>query len=133
MINLDEYRDFVNKQDWIFAKTFADKAPHEYIVRDNINGSDEEFMQIVEYIQENGFTMHWNDGYPNKYVYLDGYNYWMMMWGQNDPTACLNRSVAKDYRISVEWKTARRRRLLAETRKRKEEEKLKNVSDLQGN
>jgi len=62
-----ELREFINKQSWIFAKTYANKAPHEYIVRGRINGTDEEFMCMVNYIQENGITMHfWN--HPNKYI-----------------------------------------------------------------
>ena len=51
-------KEFCDKQDWIFAKTYAKKAPHEYVVRNNINGNDEEFMDVVNYIQENGITMY---------------------------------------------------------------------------
>ena len=46
-----ELREFINKQSWIFAKTYANKAPHEYIVRGRINGTDGEFMSMVNYIQ----------------------------------------------------------------------------------
>lgn len=42
-----ELREFIEKQSWIFAKTYANKAPHEYIVRGRINGTDEEFMEAV--------------------------------------------------------------------------------------
>ena len=74
---IDEIRAFIEKQSWIFAKTYADKAPHEYIVRGRAAGTDEEFMHMVKYITEKGITMYfWN--HPNKYIYLDGHHYWVM-------------------------------------------------------
>ena len=118
MMNINDVKDFIGRQDWIFAKTYANKAPHEYVVRDNVNATDEEFLAVVQYIHDYGFTMHWNDGYANKYIYLDGYNYWVMMYGKNDPTGIINRSVAKDYWVSIEWKPARRQRIREEKRKR---------------
>ena len=56
MVDETYMRDFINKQSWIFAKTYANKAPHEYIVRGRTKGTDEEFMAAVNYIQENGIT-----------------------------------------------------------------------------
>ena len=38
-------REFINKQSWIFAKTYANKAPHEYIIRGRINGTDEDVLK----------------------------------------------------------------------------------------
>lgn len=111
---MDKIIEFLEKQDWIFAKTYANKAPHEYIVRNKINGSDEEFMNMVNYIQENGQTM-WYWSYPNKYVYIDGRYYWVMTDNMkihgdevsldySDSTIIINRSIAKDYLISIRWK-----------------------------
>ena len=58
---MQKVKEFIEKQSWIFAKTYAHKAPHEYVVRNRVNGSDEEFMYVVNYIQENGITMYfWN-------------------------------------------------------------------------
>ena len=121
------FKKFIEKQSWIFAKTYADKAPHEYIVRNNIVGEDAEFLEAVQYIHDNGFTMHFNGGYPNKYIYLDGFNYWVMMYGKNDPTGIINRSIAKDYWVDIEWKPAKRQR------KKEERERMKNGNNLQGN
>ncbi len=45
-MDLDKLRSFIEKQSWVFAKTYANKAPHEYIVRGRINGIDEESMVI---------------------------------------------------------------------------------------
>ena len=32
-MRMTDMKLFLDKQSWIFAKTYADKAPHEYIVR----------------------------------------------------------------------------------------------------
>ena len=102
-MNISEVREYVDKQSWIFAKTYANKAPHEYIVRGKIDDPDEEFMQLATYIQEEGFTMHfW--GHPNKYLYLDGRFYWVMRDGEDDPTAVINRCNADEYYVSTKWK-----------------------------
>ena len=45
-MELEELRSFIDKQSWIFAKTYADRAPHEYIVRGRAAGTDEEFMSV---------------------------------------------------------------------------------------
>ena len=111
---MDNIKEFIERQDWIFAKTYAKRAPHEYIVRDNIKGTDEEFMNMVNYIQENGQTM-WFWNYPNKYIYVDGHYYWVMTDNMQrngddvvldylDPTIVINRSNAKEYMISIRWK-----------------------------
>lgn len=103
LMNIEALKDFINKQSWIFAKTYANKAPHEYIVRNRINGTDEEFMAAVNYIQENGITMlYW--GHPNKYIFLDGHQYWVMRNNEDDPTTILNRCNCDEYNYSISWK-----------------------------
>ena len=102
-MNTAELRDFIDKQSWIFAKTYANKAPHEYIVRGRINGTDEEFIAAVNYIQEHGITMlYW--GHPNKYIFLDGRQYWVMRNDENDPMTILNRCNCEEYNYSISWK-----------------------------
>ena len=102
-MTIDECKDFINKQTWIFAKTYADRAPHEYVVRGKQEGSDEEFMAMVNYIQENGITMYfWN--YPNKYIFVDGRQYWVMKDSDDDPTAVLNRCNLEEYKLSITWR-----------------------------
>lgn len=99
-MNIEE---FVEKQKWIFAKTYANKAPHEYIVRGKAEGTDEEFLQMIDYIQKKGFVMHfW--GHPNRYIYQNGHFYWVMRDSDDDPTAIINRCVADDYYVSTRWK-----------------------------
>ena len=111
---MDNIREFIDRQSWIFAKTYANKAPHEYIVRNNINGTNMEFMDMVDHIQKYGQTMwFWNT--PNRYLYLDGKYYWVMtdhmekegdkmILDYTDPTIIINRSDSKDYLVSIRWK-----------------------------
>ena len=96
-------KEFIDKQNWIFAKTYAKKAPHEYVVRNNIVGTDEEFMAVVDYIQNNGITMYFGD-HPNKYIFLDGRQYWVMRDSDDDPTTILNRCNLDEYKLSIMWK-----------------------------
>ena len=99
----NEVREFIEKQSWIFAKTYANKAPHEYVVRGRINGTDGEFMRVVNYIQENGIIMHyWN--HPNRYIFVDRYQYWVMRNDEEDPTTILNRCNVDEYKYSISWK-----------------------------
>lgn len=102
-MDIDRIKEFINNQTWIFAKTYADKAPHEYVVRGRINGTDEEFMDVVNYIQKNGMTMYfWN--HPNKYIFVDDHQYWVMRDGEYDPTTILNRCKIEEYKYSITWK-----------------------------
>lgn len=100
---MEKVIEFIEKQKWIFAKTYAHKAPHEYVVRGKVNGSDKEFMHVVDYIQDNGITMYfWN--HPNKYIIIGEHQYWVMRDGKDDPTTILNRCDLSQYKISVTWR-----------------------------
>ena len=102
-MQIEELREFFNKQKWTYAKTYADRAPHEYIVRHKHVGEDEEFMEVLKHISENGITMYfWNR--PNKYIFLDGHQYWVMKDSEDDPTAVLNRCNLEEYKITVSWR-----------------------------
>ena len=98
----NDIKAFIDKQSWVFAKTYAKKAPHEYIVRGKHNGSDDEFMAMVNYILDNGITMYfWN--HPNKYIFVDGWQYWVMRDSEDDPTTIINRSNLDEYKLSITW------------------------------
>ena len=102
IISNQKVKDFIAKQNWIFAKTYADRAPHEYVVRGKLNGTDEEFLEIVDYIQETGITMYfWN--HPNKYIFVDGWQYWVMN-GEDGSPLILNRCDLDAYKLSIAWK-----------------------------
>ncbi len=96
-------RQFIKKQSWIFAKTYADRAPHEYIVRKNTIGTEGDFTEFVKYIDENGITMYFWDR-PNKYIFIDGRQYWIMKGEKNEPINIINRCNLDDYKLSITWK-----------------------------
>ena len=85
-----DFSRFVESHKWIFAKTYAEKAPHEYIVKDYLNDEEKPiFEQAVIYIRENGFPAFFG-GYEHIYLYYEGHYYWTM----GDPvedTIILNR------------------------------------------
>lgn len=96
---------FFNRQHWIFAKTYADRAPHEYCLKDKVVGTDQDFVDAVNYIWDHGFTARfWHQ--PNTYLYLDGHLYWVM-----DKTAeqavLINRSDVNDYDLVIYYKGKR--------------------------
>ncbi len=98
----EELQAFIANESWIFAKTYADRAPHEYIVRGKQVASDEDFMSVVNHIDKHGITMYFWD-HPNKYIFIDGYQYWVMKDNEDDPTMVINRCNLDEYKLSIEW------------------------------
>lgn len=92
-----QFLEFVERQKWTFAKTYAAFAPHEYIVRNQIDGTDEEFVEAVVHIREAGMRMFY---YKNerKYLFIDGHFYWTMGNALED-TTIINRCIPDDYDI----------------------------------
>ena len=46
-MELNEIQDFLDRQKWIFAKTYANKAPHEYCLLRQVNGEVPEGYCVV--------------------------------------------------------------------------------------
>jgi hypothetical protein len=67
-------RDYIASQRWIFAKTFADTAPHEYIVRRR-NGVDPDWFRMQNLITDFGHMQNYFR-VPRPYLILDGWKYW---------------------------------------------------------
>jgi hypothetical protein len=45
--------EFINRNEWIFAKTYADFAPHEYVVKEKLNKEDQEiFLEFTLFIRK---------------------------------------------------------------------------------
>ena len=53
-MELNEVQAFLDRQKWIFAKTYADKAPHEYCLLRQVNGTKEEFKEVARFIKQEG-------------------------------------------------------------------------------
>ena len=77
---------FVKEQKWVFAKTMP-KWPHEYIVRERVDGKL--FEQLVRYIRKHGYEGKF---YRKTLTYYDeeGMMYWTM-GASLEQTTIINR------------------------------------------
>ena len=94
-----DIKEFFERQNWIFAKTYADKSPHEYILRKKLNGTEAEFEEAAMYIRKHGFkAVFWRQEYT--YLHLDGHLYWTM-GAPLDETILINRCDLSDYELFI--------------------------------
>jgi hypothetical protein len=104
-----DFRDFVNKFKWTFAKTYANKAPHEYIVLGKVGVEHKaEFVNVARFIREAGFKAYYyrRQGY---YLILDENYYWTMDEKIED-TDLINRAKLSEYELidnSWRWEGAK--------------------------
>ena len=71
-----DFDAFINRANWVWAKTYAEKAPHWYCVRKEF-GDDPTFDEAVRYIRENSIEAYfW--GKKFRYCFHNGYKYWTM-------------------------------------------------------
>ena len=69
-----EFQQFIARNKWIFAKTYAAFCPHEYVVKDRLSDDEQRvFEQIVTFIRENGFIAIYGRKGPNQYYTVDDY------------------------------------------------------------
>lgn len=55
-MTFERMKEFINRQSWTFAKTMADFAPHEYILKFKLSAEEQkEFERIVAFIRDNGY------------------------------------------------------------------------------
>jgi len=95
-----ELKDFINKSDWTFAKTYAETWPHHYILKERVN--EDLFIKMVKHIRCYG---HEGQFYKKKYTYFeeDGYVYWTMD-EPIDETTGINRCTKEntyEYRLKM--------------------------------
>ena len=91
------FTQFILRNTWIFAKTYAAFCPHEYVVKERLPAEEQaKFEQIVTFIREQGFIATYGRLGPNRYYTVEDYYYWTM----GDPveeTNILNRAKLVDY------------------------------------
>ncbi len=82
----EKLKKFIKEQDWIFAKTYAETWPHEYIVQERVD--NEHFLELANHIDQFGYEDYF---YKMKQIYFEynGFTYWHM---EN----IINRCVEKD-------------------------------------
>ena len=94
------FREFIQRHEWIFAKTYAAFCPHEYIV---MNRQTKEewplFQEIAKRIREEGFDAEYAKLGPNRYYIVDGYYYWTLDKNPED-TDLINRAKLTDFEFA---------------------------------
>jgi len=86
MVLPKELREFVNNEEWTYAKTMP-MWPHEYLVRERVD--ENLFVQLVQHIRSHGYQ---GSFYQKKMTYYDedGLVYWTMGAALNE-TIIINR------------------------------------------
>lgn len=68
-------RRFIEDSKWTFAKTYAPRWPHEYIVQERVD--NRLFLQLARYIDSRGYEAYFYDTMQT-YLDYDGHTYWHM-------------------------------------------------------
>lgn len=83
-------KKFIDSNKWIFAKTYAETAPHEYIVYDDLTEeAQKEYRWFVQQIKDNGIDEKFYKS-TFRYLYFDDMKYWTH-YSDNNPEGILNR------------------------------------------
>jgi len=93
---LDRFNYLVTKANWIFAKTYAETSPHEYILRKMYSRLDFEFM--VRFIRLYGISAKYGKMKPLRYLIAKPYYYWTM-GAPVDETVVINRAELDRYQL----------------------------------
>lgn len=89
-----DFRNFVDRQEWTFAKSYAESAPHEYIAVNPDDSRRKDFIQALEFLFKNGVREKFYGQSYTRYI-LDGRKYWSMeqqVDDVDDETIILNRT-----------------------------------------
>ena len=93
----NEFREFINRHEWTFAKTYAAFCPHEYVVMNRLPREERPlFPQIAQLIRDEGFVAEYGRLGPNWYDIVDEYYYWTMDSKVED-TDLINRAKLTDF------------------------------------
>lgn len=105
------FRDFISRNNWTFAKTYAAFCPHEYVVMKRLPGDEWPlFPEIARFVRENGFVAEYGGLGPNWYYIVDDYYYWTMDKDIED-TDLINRAKLSDFEfVDVDGRKIVRRR-----------------------
>ena len=105
----EDFRDFVDRFPWTFAKTYAAFAPHEYIVLRKVGLQFKpDFVKAAQFIRDAGFKAFYYKS-QRSYFVLGDYYYWTMDENVED-TDLINRAKLANYELidnSWRWKGKR--------------------------
>lgn len=99
----DIARSLIADLRWTFAKTYADKSPHEYAVVKVNNPRRDEVVAFMQYIVDHGYVELYY-GKPFTVYKLDGRKYWTMASDKKhitDEEYILNRSM--EYNVDTTY------------------------------
>lgn len=94
-MDIQKIDEYIDKVYWKEAKSYRDKAPHEYTIRDWRKDLEPTFLEFVQFIRRTGrqekfFSRTFTYFYHGKYKY----------WTMGDPldvTVVLNRCLIEEY------------------------------------
>lgn len=96
-MTFERMKEFISRQSWTFAKTMADFAPHEYILKFKLSeGEQKEFERVVIFIRDNGYEEFFGKRCQCYFV-VEGRKYWTM-GDKLENTYVLNRCNTRDYK-----------------------------------
>jgi hypothetical protein len=81
----EEVSKFIESSNWVFAKTYKDFAPHEYVV---VKTVDDILGYFVTLIKKEGVDEEFKIFKTSKtyrYYHTGGYKYWVMGAGKEQP------------------------------------------------
>jgi hypothetical protein len=88
---LEFMRKYISSVRWIFAKTYAETAPHEYTLRKEKPDLDGDFVRFAQLIRSEGYDdQFWNQ--THRYLDIDGHQYWTM-GDAIENTILINRAI----------------------------------------
>lgn len=83
------FEEFLARAHWNWATSYAMRAPHWYVVRNQFR-NDDLFNKVVEYMREHSVTEYFFSK-PFHYFYHEGFKYWTMGNPINE-TTIINRA-----------------------------------------
>jgi hypothetical protein len=89
----EKIEKFIDSANWVFAKTYAETAPHEYAVREKNPHLEDEFVYFVKFIRKHGYKeKFWSK--LHTYYDVGEYKYWTI-GNPIDETTVINRAAVK--------------------------------------
>ena len=87
----EEIQGFIDRTNWVFAKTYAKTWPHEYILKERLSDQEQnEFDKFVTVINRDGVKEKFHTEIYT-YFYFGEWKYWAM--GEPDgPPDIINRA-----------------------------------------
>ena len=117
-----EFAEFIDRNSWIFAKTYAAFCPHEYIVKSRLPLDEQRnFEKFAQFIRDYGWDAIYGSGWEVRQYYSMGDRYYWTMGAPIPETIILNRAKFDDFIFEVDdFGDLRCRSKTSERRKKKD-------------